>query len=477
MAAPICRLVGRLGRVVGERGSPLQHHWHRGIASALVLAFVTGAFLKPSNADSVEPPRAPSMVAANMRPFRSPLIVAYFIDHDLDSWVTLLSQGHRLSWIITTNFSLMDESGVLQGIPEPRVLEIAHGLGGSVHFRVTNFVGGDFSRAVAHIVLTHPPARQRALASILRILDTDNFDGVNLDLENVPPGDRAALTRFTAELSTSVRSRGKTLSIAVPPKTRDQLDSDWSGAFDLAALSRVTDTVIVMAYDQHWSTSAPGPVAALPWVEDVVRFAVREVGPHKLLLGMPFYGYDWRKGGLGKGVSMRDAVSQAAREGVRIRWDERGQVPYYKTAARTVYFENARSIERKLTLATRQGLAGIAAWRLGHELPEVWDVITAYLDPRPGAASAANFNCTFTASKRREMIPPGVPLGHRARYSPMQKMQDALGDMLTADPALELRPSPRALQSCASAEAIDPRDGMQGRATRHLSSVGPSRKN
>ncbi len=330
-----------------------------------MLVLVSIAFLGPVNAASIVPPR-------------SPLVVAYFVDSDLNSWITLLTHGHRLSWIITTNFSLVDRRGGLLGTHEPRVQEVARRLGRKVHFRVTNFVGGDFNRGVAHAVLTQPHARALALASILRILDAHDYDGVNVDLENVAPGDRRALTRFMAELSKSVWSRKKTLSIAVPGKTSDQLDNDWSGAFDLAALSRVSDTVIVMAYDEHWSTSAPGPVAALPWVEAVVRFMVREVGRQKMLLGMAFYGYDWPKRGLGQGVSMREAVSRAAQAGARILWDEQSQVPYYRTAARTVYFEDARSIARKLSLASRHGLAGVAAWRLGHELPEVWDVIGAY---------------------------------------------------------------------------------------------------
>jgi spore germination protein YaaH len=113
-------------------------------------------------------------------------------------------------------------------------------------------------------------------------------------------------------------------------------------------------------------------------VEAVVQYTAREVGPEKLLLGVAFYGYDWPRRGSAEGVSMREAVSRAAHARTPILWDSEGQVPYYKTDGRTVYFENASSIERKLTLATRRQLAGVAAWRLGYELPEVWDVLATY---------------------------------------------------------------------------------------------------
>src|SRR5438552_1551400 len=185
-----------------------------------------------------------------------------------------------------------------------------------------------------------------------------------------------------AEVSRKVHVRGKTLTIAVPGKTQDWPDSNWAGAFDLAALGHASDAIIVMAYDQHWSTSAPGPVAALPWVEEVAQFAAQEVGPDKVLLGLAFYGYDWPRRGHAVGVSMREAEHRAARSGARIQWDQDAHVPYFKTATRTVYFENARSIEHKLELATRHSLGGVAAWRLGQELPQVWDVVSAYGGPQ-----------------------------------------------------------------------------------------------
>ena len=311
-----------------------------------------------------------------------PVVVAYYVDADQDSLTALLTHGHRISWIITTNFTLLDLTGRLYGVHDPGVVEAAHRLGSEVHFRVANFVGGDWSRAVAHAVLTHPAARAQAVTRILLVLDAYQYDGVSLDLENVSPKDRAALSSFVAEVSKGVHARGKTFTIAVPGKTQDWPDSNWAGAFDLAALGRVSDAVIVMAYDQHWSTSAPGPVAALPWVEQVAQFAADEIGSQKVLLGLAFYGYDWPRRGRAVGVSMREAENRAARSGARIQWDQDAHVPYFRTRTRTVYYENARSIEHKLELATRHSLGGVAAWRLGQELPQVWDVVSAYVGPQ-----------------------------------------------------------------------------------------------
>ncbi len=324
---------------------------------------------------------------AQPNPARVPVVYGYYVDHDPSSWATVQAQGQRLAAIITTNFTFLDTTGRIDGTHDARIVELSRSRGSRVYARVTNFVNDHWNRDVAHAVLTNPEARASALAELVQILDRYGYDGIHLDLENVPPGDRAALTEFAGDLGARTRSRGKALTIAVPAKTRDDLDSDWSGAFDYAGLGRAGDRLVLTAYDEHWSGSRPGPVASLPWVEAVLRFASRRVPAGKLVLGIAFYGYEWSGGAPGESISMRDAVARAARAGVKVRWDERAQVPYFITPRSAVYFENSRSVELKLALAARFGVSGIAAWRLGHELPDVWDTLGTFLRATTRTAS------------------------------------------------------------------------------------------
>jgi spore germination protein YaaH len=331
-----------------------------------------------------------------------PLItVGYYVDHDDLSLVTVQRHGELFSTIITTNFDIVDTMGTVKGVHDPDVVAAAREQGISVHFRIANVVDGTFRRDIAHAVLTRAEARERAIAGILQVLDRYGYDGVNIDLENIPAGDRQALTSFVRELATAVRERGRTVSIAVPARTEDDPTDDWAGAFHLRTLGQIVDFVVLMAYDEHWDTSPPGPVASLPWVESVVRFAVTQVSREKLLLGVALYGYAWpRSGGPATALSGRQAAEMAAREGVAVRWNDRARVPYFTTRNWTVYFENARSVWYKTELAARYGLAGISVWRLGHELPDVWDTVTAFV-PRP-----------------RPVMEAGPPVSPRAVPSP-----------------------------------------------------------
>jgi spore germination protein YaaH len=298
---------------------------------------------------------------------------------DADSREGLHRQGRYLNMVITTSFTLTDTAGTLGGRQNTEVVDLAHRMGMQVHFRVANSSRGRWGRDVAYAILTYPRARARAIANILKVLDGSEYDGVNLDLENIPAGRRTALTEFVTEVSALVHQRGKTVSIAVPGKTVDEIRHDWSGAFDLTALGRVCDFVIVMAYDQHSGASEAGPIAALPWVEAVTQFATSRVEREKILLGLAFYGYVWPRRGGGIPISMSRAMSRAADAKVPVLWDERNLVPYYRSGTRTVYFEDARSLQLKLALATREHLAGVAMWRLGLEDPGLWEMMGLYV--------------------------------------------------------------------------------------------------
>lgn len=110
------------------------------------------------------------------------------------------------------------------------------------------------------------------------------FDGVQIDFETIRPQDRLAYLAFLTELKASL-GPGKILSVAVLARTR-KLDD----AFDYAAIGGIADKVLVMAYDEHWRTGSPGPIASLDWCRQACRFARQNVPAEKLVMGLPLYG-------------------------------------------------------------------------------------------------------------------------------------------------------------------------------------------
>lgn len=101
-------------------------------------------------------------------------------------------------------------------------------------------------------VLSDPKLREKVVNQLLSLVLERNYDGVNIDFENVPPEDRGNLTEFMRLLYERFHTHGKLVSIDVPSKTREEYIG-WTAAYDYEKIGKYSDLVILMIYDYHWS--------------------------------------------------------------------------------------------------------------------------------------------------------------------------------------------------------------------------------
>ena len=103
---------------------------------------------------------------------------------------------------------------------------------------------------------------------------------------------------------------------------------------------------------------------------------------------MPFYTRLWQTNAAGElsssSLGMNSASKTLADKNVTPEWDEE-TAQYYGAFEDSdgfyqIWLEEERSIEEKAKLIKEYGLAGIAAWRLGYEKDEIWDVILKYVN-------------------------------------------------------------------------------------------------
>jgi len=198
------------------------------------------------------------------------------------------------------------------------------------------------------------------------------YAGLDVDYENVAPRDRALFTRFVTELGAALHARGKTLSVTVMPKTRDNVRTGPSAAMDYAAIGRVADQVRVMAYDYHWRCGRSGPIAPLPWVESVVRYSASRIEPSKLVLGVPFYAYRWPVRGCGAARTWQQVARERRNPRAKNGFSKVWATAMLRVGRHTTWYEDARSIRAKAMIAQRYGLAGVYAWRFGEEDPAIF---------------------------------------------------------------------------------------------------------
>ena len=198
-----------------------------------------------------------------------------------------------------------------------------------------------------------------------------DFDGVQIDFETVASPDREQYLSFLKAIKASIGD--KILSVALPARTK-KIKND---VYDYKEISRIADRIIVMAYDEHWSGSAAGPIASIDWCARVASWARSKIGKDKLVMGLPFYGRAWGDVNPSKAYRfstlsnlMNDkSITDVKRSG-DIPWFE-----YEETVRVKVYYEDFHSIFTRSQMYHDAKVQNIAFWRLGQEDPGVWNVL------------------------------------------------------------------------------------------------------
>jgi spore germination protein YaaH len=259
--------------------------------------------------------------------------------------------------------------------------------------------------------------RANYIAQIVQLSASENYDGIDLDLECFMYESRlwssyqANWVKFVAELGIALRAQGDLLSVTTPP-----IYSDTTGywVYSWKQLGPHVDRLRIMAYDystgqSRWNpavkSQGDGAIAPMQWVQRIVDYAVSVVDPAKVWLGVPAYGRNWVTGVTGScptsgEVPNLERVTWTSKE-VNAKLTELAVTPtvsrYHSihkernliytrtfngtnnagvarscTVTRTVWWQDARSHYDRLIVARKAGMAGIAVWRLNGEDAEMW---------------------------------------------------------------------------------------------------------
>jgi spore germination protein YaaH len=226
-------------------------------------------------------------------------------------------------------------------------------------------------------LLNNPSATKVLVDEMVAAIRYDGYRGINLDFEGMLPTDKAPFTAFVEQLSTALHGLGAKLIVDVVPHDFAGVNP-YSAAYDIAAIGKVADYVDLMAYDEHGNGGTPGPVAGLDWDRAILQATLPDLNPAHVLLGVPLYGRAW--GALGGAAAYSNVLYNALSiPGARVDYDFSAQTPFIVSpdGSLTTYFDDRDSLARKVALVRTDGLAGIAAWRLGFEDPGFWSLFRA----------------------------------------------------------------------------------------------------
>lgn len=316
-----------------------------------------------------------------------------YVTNSTSSIVSLRKHVNAMDIIAPQTYAATKD-GRLLGKPSEEMLKLARDAGARVMPLVVN---QNFSQDGMSAFLRDSRAQSMLIAALITEARLRGYIGYQYDFEHMRAEDRDLYSKFVADSVPYFHGAGLQLSVALAPRHSDNSADygegsweHWTGAFDYVAIGAAADFVSVMAYDDSRSV---GPVAAMPWVEEVLDYTLARIPAHKVSLGVPFYAWIWSHS-TGKRVDIRGYPAIAdllkTKQVVKKSWSSELGVPSvtYKKGGRTytAWYENQQSFEQKLSLVSEHKLFGFSAWALGLEDPNVWNTVVTMRAPQYGLA-------------------------------------------------------------------------------------------
>ena len=229
-------------------------------------------------------------------------------------------------------------------------------------------------------VLDDDEARTLHIDDLVRVAREQELSGLFIDYEELDASERN-VSRFVTDLSIALHAMGKKLGVVVQePCGFDPSCRRAPFPFDLRAIAKLADLLVVMEYD--YAVDGSAPPAPRAWVERGLAKVVATIDDRdraKILCAMPLYGRlsSTVLGGGDTAVLYRDvAPERIGNKRVTLGTlatdpEALSKVATVTAGSRsgTLYLEDRETLAARISLVAAYAIGGVALWRLGGEDP------------------------------------------------------------------------------------------------------------
>lgn len=291
----------------------------------------------------------------------------------------VLNSSNGIDVISPTWFYLNDNNGGIASLANSSYVNTCHAAGVQVWGLISNLEADNVDTTT---VLNTTSSRDALVNNLIAQAITYGLDGINIDIEQLSADAADGYIQFIRELSIKCEKNDIILSID------NYVPTASSAIYNREEQAKYGDYVIIMGYDEHYAGSQEaGSVASVGWVEQGVKDTLEEVPAEQVILGMPFYCRVWEiasDGTVSSSAYGMDAIqSYMSTNNAQASWNEEyGQ--YYSEFVKgdttvKIWVEDETSLEEKLKVMDKYGLAGGAFWKKGFDSTGAWNVIAKYL--------------------------------------------------------------------------------------------------
>jgi len=315
----------------------------------------------------------PNKVAAGGR--ARPLAVGFYVTWDQDSRTSLRRHVNQLDVVSPQWISLDGSLGRVAVTSDPQAEALIAGAKTppSVVPLVHNAHNGVSDGPLANNLLLNPAAGKALISNLVVLAQQRGYAGYVFDFENISPAALARYPALVAQARAALKPIGREVWVATP---------FGDDAWPLAKFAAAADSVVLMAYDQHWATGNPGPAAGQEWFEQTLAKDFKILDPQRTVVSIGAEGYDWTlpdKTGPGSAdaVEFYDATQLAHDADASVSFDDNELNPNFayeddNHRKHVVWFLDAATFFNEIKVTDPYRPMGYALWRMGAEDPAIW---------------------------------------------------------------------------------------------------------
>lgn len=322
------------------------------------------------------------------------IVLAWDAVYDLkdnDNISARLENVKNANVISPTWYKVKNNSGELETMADGDYVEYVHNLGYEVWPLVSDF--GMKEEIDEGSILSSYESRRALIANIMNEIKLYGYEGINIDFEKIKSDYSEDYIQFIRELSVECRRAEVVLSVDNYPPY------NFNRYYNRKAQGECVDYVIVMCYDEHYSGGEKaGSTSSLKYLVNGMEGTLEEVDKEKLIVAVPFYtrlwqidaSSEWNYDGTetsGTIVSSTACSMEKAQEIIKeynlnVSWNENTEQEFAEgTVGGYIYqiwLETVASLEIKLDEIIQADIGGVAAWELGFEKSEVWNLFKKF---------------------------------------------------------------------------------------------------
>lgn len=282
--------------------------------------------------------------------------------------------------ISPTWFIIDDDTGTIKNNATTEYAEYAKSSNLSIWACVTNI---NEKKINIEKILKSYSARVKIINQLISYSKQYNFEGINIDIEDIPVSAGDDFIQFIREFSIACRNNNIISSVCL------NIPYEYNSHYHTDEIGNICDYICIMCYNEfHMTSKEAGPNSSITFVEGGIEKSLEKVDSSKLIVGLPLYTYVWYKSENGnltaRTLSAENSIDYAEKNKLTKTWDENTGSFYCNGKIGKndveVWLEELDSLKLKLDAVNKNNCAGFAFWKISQDNEEIRNLIKSKIN-------------------------------------------------------------------------------------------------